>query len=388
MTKKAGIRKPVIPVPRSLEKATEFLSQAGITINGSNPWDIQVEDERFYDRVLAGGSLAVGEAYMDGWWDAPQLDEFFARVLSAGLEKKIVPTGALLWEVVRSKIFNYQKKSRAFEIGKRHYDIGNDLYQAMLDKRLTYTCGYWKNLEQKPENLDAAQEAKLDLVCRKLGLKNGDMVLDIGCGWGSFAKFAAEKYGAKVTGITVSKEQAELARELCQGLPVEIKLIDYREVTGEFDHIVSLGMFEHVGYKNYREYMNVVSRCLKDSGLFLLHTIGGNQSATNTDPWIEKYIFPNSMLPSIAQISKSIEKLFVMEDWHNFSFYYYPTLIAWFTNFDRAWPKLKEKYGERFYRQWKYYLLASAGSFKARKNQLWQIVLSKKGVPGGYEPIA
>ena len=367
--------------------AEKILSQAGITINGSNPWDIRVKDERFYNRVLAGGPLAVGEAYMDGWWDTPQLDEFFTRVLSAKLEKKIIPTGAFLWEVVRSKIFNYQKKSRAFEIGKRHYDIGNDLYQAMLDKRLTYTCGYWKNLEQKPENLDAAQEAKLDLVCRKLGLKNGDTVLDIGCGWGSFAKFAAEKYGAKVTGITVSKEQVELARELCRGLPVEIKLIDYREVTGEFDHIVSLGMFEHVGYKNYREYMNVVSRCLKDSGLFLLHTIGGNQSATNINPWIKKYIFPNSMLPSIAQIGKSIEKLFVVEDWHNFSFYYYPTLIAWFTNFDRAWPKLKEKYGERFYRQWKYYLLASASGFKTRKNQLWQIVLSKKGVPGGYEPI-
>jgi cyclopropane-fatty-acyl-phospholipid synthase len=372
---------------RAKQFIKKILSQAGITIDGSDPWDIRVKDERFYDRVLVGGSLAVGEAYMDGWWDVLQLDEFFARVLSAELEKKIVPTGALLWEAVRSKIFNYQKKSRAFEIGKRHYDIGNDLYQAMLDKRLTYTCGYWKNLEQKPENLDAAQEAKLDLVCRKLGLKNGDTVLDIGCGWGSFAKFAAEKYGAKVTGVTVSKEQTELARELCQGLPVEIKLIDYREVTGEFDHIVSLGMFEHVGYKNYRKYMNVVSRCLKDSGLFLLHTIGSNQSTTNTDLWIEKYIFPNSMLPSIAQISKSIEKLFVMEDWHNFSFYYYPTLIAWFTNFNRAWPKLKEKYGERFYRQWKYYLLASAGNFKARKNQLWQIVLSKKGVPGGYEPI-
>ena len=372
---------------RAKQFVEKILNQAGITINGVKPWDIQVKDERFYDRALAGGSLAIGEAYMDGWWDAPQLDEFFARVLSAELDEKIVPTGTLWWEVMRAKIFNYQKKSRAFEIGKRHYDIGNDLYQAMLDKRLTYTCGYWKNLEQKPANLDAAQEAKLDLVCRKLGLKNGDLVLDIGCGWGSFAKFAAEKYGAKVTGITVSKEQVELARELCQGLPVEIKLIDYREVTGEFDHIVSLGMFEHVGYKNYREYMNVVSRCLKDSGLFLLHTIGGNQSATNPDQWIKKYIFPNSMLPSVAQIGKSIEKLFVVEDWHNFSFYYYPTLITWFTNFDRAWPKLKEKYGERFYRQWKYYLLAFAGSFNARKNQLWQIVLSKKGVPGGYEPI-
>ena len=268
-------------------------------------------------------------------------------------------------------------------IGEHHYDKGNDLYKAMLDKRLTYTCGYWK----KAKTLDQAQEAKLDLVCKKLNLKPGQKILDIGCGWGSFAKYAAEKYKVKVVGITVSKEQIAFAKKLCKGLPIEIRLQDYRDIREKFDHIVSLGMFEHVGVKNYRKYMKVVHRCLKDDGLFLLHTIGRNKSLTTSDPWAEKYIFPNSMLPSIKQIGESIEELFVMEDWHNFGTDYDKTLMAWFTNFRKNWNKIKKNYDERFYRMWKYYLLASAGLFRARKGQLWQIVLSKKGVPKGYNSI-
>ncbi|MBI4280821.1 cyclopropane fatty acyl phospholipid synthase, partial [Candidatus Uhrbacteria bacterium] len=263
------------------------------------------------------------------------------------------------------------------------YDIGNDLYQRMLGPRMVYSCAFWKDAP----SLDKAQEAKFDLVCQKIGLKAGDHVLDLGCGWGSFAKFAAEKYGTRVTGVTVSAEQIELGRRLCQGFPVELKLTDYREVTGQFDQVVSLGMFEHVGYKNYRTFMRVVSRCLKDDGLFLLHTIGGNRSVTHTNAWIDKYIFPNSMLPSIKQISGAAEELFVMEDWHNFGADYDQTLMAWFKNFDAAWPELQSQYDRRFYRIWKFYLLSCAGSFRARKNQLWQIVFSKQGVKGGYRRV-
>jgi len=237
------------------------------------------------------------------------------------------------------------------------------------------------------KNLDEAQEAKLDLVCRKLKLKRGQKVLDIGCGWGSFARFAAEKYKVKVVGITISKEQVDLGRGLCKGLPVEIRLQDYREVDEKFDHVVSLGMFEHVGYKNYRAYMNVVNRCLKDDGMFLLHTIGGNTSVKSFDPWIGKYIFPNSMLPSIKQIAQAAEGLFVMEDWHNFGADYDKTLMAWWRNFEKAWPSLKRKYDDRFYRMWRFYLLACAGTFRARKNQLWQVVFSKRGILGGYDAV-
>ena len=364
------------------KKAQELLSLAGVEVNGKNQWDIHIHNEGFYSRVLSKGSLALGESYMDGWWDVEELDEFFDHVLRVDLNRKLI-TPSVIFHILRAKFFNLQNISRAFKVGEQHYDIGNDLYSQMLDKRLVYTCGYWKDAK----TLESAQEDKLDLVCRKLNLQKGQRVLDIGCGWGSFAKFAAERYGVEVVGITISKEQAKFAEENTKGLPVEIRLQDYRDIDEVFDHVVSLGMFEHVGYKNYREYMRVVNKSLKKDGLFLLHTIGSNYSSSTTEPWIEKYIFPGGMLPSIKQIGKSIEEYFVMEDWHNFGVDYDKTLVEWFKNFDKAWPELKEVYGERFYRMWKYYLLASAGSFRSRKNQLWQIVLSKKGIRGGYQSV-
>jgi cyclopropane-fatty-acyl-phospholipid synthase len=276
-----------------------------------------------------------------------------------------------------------QNRRRAFQVGEEHYDIGNDLYEHMLDKRMVYSCGYWKNAT----HLDEAQEAKLDLVCRKLGLKSGDRVLDIGCGWGSFAQFAACRYGAHVTGVTVSKEQVQFAREQVKGLPVEIRLEDYRDTRGQFDHIVSLGMFEHVGPKNYGAYMGRVHALLRDGGLFLLHTIGAHHSVWHTDPWIHTYIFPNGVLPSVAQVGSAIDRLFVLEDWHNFGADYDKTLMAWYANFERGWEDLAAHYGPRFFRMWRYYLLSCAGSFRARHNQLWQIVLSKRGTSGGYQSI-
>lgn len=368
---------------RLKEQAQHLLDLADVKINGSQAWDIAVHDERFYQRILSQGSLGLGESYMDGWWDCPKLDEFFFHLLRAKLNEKVKGHGKILAAALWSRMVNNQSRRRAFDIGKRHYDIGNNLYQAMLDSRLTYTCGYWKNAT----TLDSAQEAKLDLVCKKLNLQKGQSVLDIGCGWGSFAKFAAERYGVSVVGITVSQEQIRLGKQLCAGLPVELRYQDYRDVRGAFDHIVSLGMFEHVGVKNYRTFMQVVAQNLKDDGLFLLHTIGGNTSVTSTDPWIEKYIFPNSMLPSIQQIAKAIEGLFVMEDWHNFSAYYDKTLMAWHANVVSAWESLRQNYDDHFFRMWTYYLLSCAGTFRSRQNQLWQIVLSKNGVVGGYTSL-
>jgi len=368
---------------KSKTRISEILTFAEIKINGSNPWDIKVNDERFYERVLADGALGAGESYMEKWWDCDRLDEFCSRVLKANLQEKIRSNLKLISSVLLIKMFNKQSQSEAFINGQKHYDIGNDLFTNMLDKRLVYSCGYWNNAN----SLDEAQENKLDLSCRKLKLGPGMKVLDIGCGWGSFAKFAAEKYSVSVTGITVSEEQAELGSKICSGLPVEIKLTDYRDLRGKYDRIVSIGMFEHVGYKNYRTYMEVVNNCLKDDGLFLLHTIGSNDSSKFNDPWFTKYIFPGSMLPSIAQIGTAIERLFVVEDLHNFSADYDKTLMAWHSNFLNNWNAIKDQYDETFFRMWKYYLLSCAGSFRARKNQLWQIVLSKRGVPGGYVSV-
>ncbi len=361
----------------------KILSLAGVKVNGNNPWDIRVHNEKFYRRVLTQGSLGLGESYMDEWWDCQKLDEFFYRILRSQIESKVKQNWRLLFKVLLARISNRQSKRRAFQIGEKHYDLANELFKNMLDQRMVYSCAYWRDAHR----LDEAQENKLDLICQKLVLQPGMTVLDIGCGWGSFAKYAAEKYKVRVTGITVSREQVAFGKTLCKGLPVEIRLQDYRDVSDKFDHIVSLGMVEHVGYKNYRAYMEVVHRCLKGDGLFLLHTIGGNKSVTSVDPWIDKYIFPGGMLPSIKQIGSAIEGLFVMEDWHNFSADYDKTLMAWHRNFDKNWPERKSNYDERFYRMWEYYLLSCAGSFRARRNQLWQIVLSKEGVPGGYRSI-
>lgn len=369
---------------RAKSAIEELLHEADIEINGKRPWDIQVHDKRFYRAVIRGGSLAFGESYMAGWWDAEKLDELSTRVFAADLGTKVNFTFANFLVYAQAKLTNLGSKSKAFEIGEHHYDLGNDLYERMLDKRMAYTCGYWSG---GAKNLDEAQEAKFDLVCRKLGLKPGQRILDTGCGWGSFAKFAAERYKVSVVGVTVSKEQVKLAQERCKGLPVEIKLQDYRDVAGMFDHVASIGLMEHVGYKNYRTYLKVVHDHLKDDGLFLLHTIGGTSSVTHNEPWTEKYTFPNGNIPSMAQIAKAAEGLFVMEDWHNFGADYDKTLMAWFENFDRHWPEISEKYGPTFYRMWKFYLLLCAGSFRSRTNQLWQMVYSKKGVPGGYKTV-
>jgi cyclopropane-fatty-acyl-phospholipid synthase len=355
----------------------ELLELADIEVNGKNPWDVQVHNPNLYSRVLQESSVGLGESYMDGWWDCDALDQLIYRVLKANLDAKVKGDWRLAFRAIYSRLFNLQTPSRALKVGKEVYDLGNDLYCAFLDKRLNYTCGYWKNAT----TLDEAQDAKLDLVCQKIGLKPGMSVLEFGCGWGSFAKFAAEKYGAHVVGLTISQEQLAFAQEVCRGLPVELLFQDYREAQGKYDAVISIGMVEHVGYKNYRTYMQVVDCCLKEDGVALIHVIGNNQTMTTGDAWTLKYIFPNGMLPSIAQLGAAFEPNFIMEDWHNFGPHYDRTLLAWNDKFEQAWPALKAKYGERFRRMWRYYLLNSAGSFRARAQQLWQIVLTRKGTP-------
>jgi cyclopropane-fatty-acyl-phospholipid synthase len=352
-----------------------LMADADITINGNRPWDVQVQDERVYKRWLAETELGLGESYMDGWWDVESLDVFFDKILRANLEQKVKRSLKTSLFILSSRLLNQQTKAKAKEVGLRHYDLGNELFRMMLDKRMIYSCAYWK----KAKTLDEAQEAKLDLICRKLALKPGMKVLDIGCGWGGFAKFAAEKYGVEVLGVSISQKQIELGQSMCKGLPVELRFQDYREVTGQFDAVLSIGFFEHVGHKNYRTYMQVVDRCLKPDGISLIHTIGNNISVTYVNEWTNKYIFPHGMIPSVAQIAKAAEGLFVIEDLHNFGPDYDKTLMAWHARFKKAWPALKEKYGERFYRMWRYFLLSSAGGFRSRFNQLWQFVMTKPG---------
>jgi cyclopropane-fatty-acyl-phospholipid synthase len=361
----------------------EMFATTGITINGNSPWDMHVRDERIFPRLLQDRSLGLGESYMEGWWDCRQLDELVCKILTAELDKKIKDGFRFLVPVLSAMLFNMQSKIRSRVVAEQHYDLDNELFMSFLDPYNQYSCAYFDGTE----NLNEAQLKKMGMTCRKLNLGKEDNVLDIGCGWGGLAKYMAERYGCKVTAINISEKQISYAREFCKDLPIEILQCDYRDVQGSFDKIVSIGMFEHVGYKNYRTFMKAVHRCLKDAGIFLLHTIGGNESQIKCDPWMNKYIFPNSMLPSISQISKAVEGLFVTEDLHNLGPHYEKTLMAWHENFQKAWTTLKKRYDEKFKRMWDYYLLSCAGAFRARNIQIWQIVFSKCCAPPAFVEI-
>ncbi|MFV0439075.1 MAG: cyclopropane fatty acyl phospholipid synthase [Desulfopila sp.] len=359
---------------------TGLLAKADITVNGSRPRDIQVSNDQFYDRIIQQGSLALGESYMDGWWNCSALDQFFFAILRREVDKSFKNSLPLLVNHLKSRFTNRQSLRRSPEVGKVHYDLGNELFARMLDSSMSYSCGYWRDAE----NLEQAQAAKLEMICQKLNLGPKMRLLDIGCGWGGLVEYAARHYGVEAVGITISKEQAKLAQERCAGLPVTIRLQDYRHVAETYDAVVSVGMFEHVGDKNYRQFMETVERCLNPEGLFLLHTIGNNRTSHGCDPWFDKYIFPNGQLPSVKQVAAASENFFVMEDWHNFGAHYDKTLMAWHQNFLAAWPELADRYDERFFRMWQYYLLSMAGSFRARYIQLWQVVFSPGGKEHGY----
>jgi cyclopropane-fatty-acyl-phospholipid synthase len=321
---------------------------------------------------------------MDGWWDVQALDEFFTRFRRADLASHVHDLKTALL-VLKTRLLNLQTMRRARQVAQEHYDLGNRLYQGMLDRHMQYTCAYWKGAA----TLDQAQENKLRLICRKLQLEPGMTVLELGGGFGGLAHFAAKEYGCQVVSYNISRAQVAFGRDRCKGLPVRFEQKDYREAGLEpdrFDRVVSVGLCEHIGYKNYRQFMQLTRDRLKDQGLFLLHTIGANESYSYTDPWFNKYIFPNGLIPSMVQLTTAWEGLWVAEDWHNFGPDYDRTLLSWWENFERAWPSLRDTYNHRFYRMWKYYLMASAGSFRARKLQLWQIVLSKGDIPG-YIPV-
>lgn len=356
----------------------DLLSQADIKINGARPWDIQVHHADFFKRVFQQGSLGLGESYMEGWWDCERLDILFCKILKAKLDKQVPGNLKDILRVVSARLFNLQSRSRSWIVGKEHYDIGNDLFALMLDPHMQYSCGYWRHAQ----SLEEAQNAKLEMICEKLQLKPGMRLLDIGCGWGGLAAYAARNYGVSVDGVTISREQQKLAQQRCEGLDVNILLQDYRDLDTDYDRIVSVGMFEHVGPKNYDTYFSVVDRCLKPNGLFLLHTIGSNQTGLSVDPWINKYIFPNGCLPSIRQIASVSESRLVMEDWHNFGSDYDKTLMAWHERFNQAWSGLSSNYTPRFRRMFNYYLCACAGAFRARDIELWQVLFSR-GTEGG-----
>lgn len=375
---------------RYRELVRTLLEKAGITLDGPTPHDLHVHDERFYQRVLSQGSLGLGESYMEGWWSCERLEEFFCRLLRAQLDRSVRLTWRQVLLAARARILNPQSPTRAEQVARVHYNVASDFFERLLDPRMVYSCAYWKDAD----TLAGAQEAKLDLTCRKLGLSSGDRLLDIGCGWGSLVKFAHERYACDAVGVTISGPQADRARRSCAGLPIRILNTDYREINaaahGRFTKVVSLGMFEHVGPKNYRTFMRIVDGVLADDGLFLLHTIGDNYSRSHCDAWLDRYIFPNGVAPSVQQLGKAIEGIFVMEDWHNFGPYYYETLLGWRDNLKRHWSSLAVDAPvprEHFLRMWEYFYASFASAFRTRQLQVWQVVLSKGASSRVYPSI-
>ena len=360
-----------------------ILTKADVKLGGNRLWDIQVHHPGFYRRVILQGSLGLGESYMDGWWDCEQIDQFFHRILAAKVSAADLKPVIRWLADLAGRLGNLQTLSRAHKVAEKHYDPDSQLILSFLDPYNQYTCGYF----DQTSDLDIAQKKKLDLICRKLQITAHDHVLDIGCGWGGFARYAAEHYGCRVTGISNSTNQLAYARSFCTGLPVEFIETDYRSFTGSYDKVLICGMIEHVGHKNYGRLMQIVHRCLAPEGLFLLHTIGGNRPEATGDPWLLKYFFPNSMLPSLRQLMQAAEGRFVLEDLQNFSTHYAPTFRAGAPNSDRHWPNIENRHDRRFYRTWHYYFRHMAGTFRARLNQLWQLVFSKNGTPGGYASI-
>ncbi len=317
---------------------SSLLPQASISRN--RPWDIQVHNKALYAQGLNRGSLRFGESYLQGWWDAERLDRCFTRILQARLEKKI-KTHDLFWLKLKTYLTNRQTIKRAFKVGEVHYDLGNTFFEAMLGKTMVYTCAYWKGAETP----DDAQTAKLDLVCRKLQLAPGITLLDINCGWGSSMRYAAQNYGANCTGISVSREQITFGAERCAGLPIIFQWMDYRDIDRQYDRVASIGMFKHVGKKNYAAFSDVARRATKADGLFLLHSIGSRSSVVGVpEPWLNKYIFPNGEIPALNGIITPEIPLFVLGNLHNFGSDYDKTLMAWHANFEANWTRFSSAF--------------------------------------------
>ncbi len=352
-----------------------LLDRADVRLDGSRPHDIRVHDSRVFSRVAVHGSVGLGEAYLDGWWSTDDLEELAYRLASARLQRvtEWLPRGMV--QNVTARLFNQQTRGLAQRVARDHYEMGNDLFSGFFGRYKNYSCAYF----QDTDDLDRAQRQKLDLICKKLDLRPGDRLLDVGGGWGELARHAAAEYGAKVTSINISEEQMRYARAHCKGLDVTVQRCDYRDVRGAFDKVAAIAMFTHIGQRNYRTFMQSIRRVLEPGGIFIMEGVWGNVSTNRIDAWMDKYVFPGAMIPSGAQTFQAFEDIFVAEDIHNFGPHYLKTLRAWDANFEAAWPELRERYGERMHRIFNYYFRTIAGFFRARALQNWHLVLTPVG---------
>lgn len=374
------------------KRVTQVFNNAGILLDDDDsPYNIQlVKPDKFFRAVALRGHDGFADAYMKGYWECTALDQCVFKLLSSGAIDSLRFHPSNLRLCVSDLFRNKQKPGRAQRNVSHHYNRGA-VFEVMLDRTRSYSCGHWA----LARNLEDAQIAKLDLVCLKLGLKPGMSFCDIGCGWGALLRHAAKKYGCASAGITLSTDQRDYIGspdfDSPEDVPLTARLDDYRNLHGQYDRIASVGMFEHVGRKNARNFMRCVDRYLKPGGLFLLHTIASRHSSPSLNhpelPWIEKNIFPGGSLLSMGQITTAAQGIFKVLDQENFGPYYDLTLMEWAKNFKEGWESIKSLYSEEFYRMWLYYLYSCAAGFRSGRLELFQIVLAKPDWQGLYRGV-
>ena len=353
---------------------------------------IAVHNERFFLRAVLNGDIGIGESYMDGDWSTPDL----VAVVRAGVRNitGIQYSNPLLsfanrvrdWVAhrMRPNTISGSKRNIAY-----HYDLGNDFYSLFLGKTLAYSCAYYQS---DNDSLDRAQEQKFDLICRKLNLTSGDHLLEIGTGWGGFAEYAATRYGCRVTTTTISRQQHEFAKERFAALGsaasrIELLFEDYRNLRGQHDHLVSIEMFEAVGYRYYDAFFRTCDRLLKPDGMMLLQTITLKEqefpSYLHRSDWIRKHIFPGSELASVAEISRSLARATQLQMFHleDIGWHYCATLAEWRRGLlERRTDVLRLGFDDRFLRMWDYYLAYCEGAFRERYVGDAQLLLARAGV--------
>ena len=350
-----------------------------------------IHDERFFTRAVTGADIGIGESYMDGDWASPDLVAL-VRVATRNLRRldaknPMISSGRRLLARMRhamqeNSLLGSRKNIQA------HYDLGNDFYRLFLDKQMLYSCGYF---QAEGESLESAQINKMERICRKLRIEPGDRVLEIGCGWGAFAVYAAQQHGAHVTGVTISETQFQAASELAREsrLPagsVTILKQDYRLLQGQYDKIVSIEMFEAVGLAYYDEFFRSCDQLLNENGSMLMQTITMPEQELKEYrrrvDWIQTYIFPGSDLAYVGEMQRSLSRVTQMNVSHleSMGLHYARTLSSWR---ERYFQHLEDArrlgFDERFLRMWDFYLSWCEGAFRERYVNVAQIVFAKNG---------
>jgi cyclopropane-fatty-acyl-phospholipid synthase len=376
-------------VDRIAEKGLKLLlAGADIEVGRSPSAEIIVHDDSFYRDVLTTGSLGLGDSYIDGKWDCEKIDELIYKILTLGIHQKLAPVYNIAGEIKR-RALNLQSRERAKQVIEEHYDLPSEFYASFLDPYFQYTCARFEGTA----DLDKAQEIKMGNICKKLGLKAGDKVMDIGGGWGGLAHFMASNCGVEPTVVTLSKTQAEHIKRT-RGDEIKVQLCDYRdipdELNGRFDAVTAVGILEHIGHQNYADFMGAVDRVLKPSGKLLIHTLYTPQSRPVSNAWLHKHIFPNGELAPREMIEENLSSDFEPADGPNgeksteepafedITPNYFPTLHTWKDRLTESQKAGKINLSEREFRKWIYYFMSCAGAIKAGHMRVGQFLYGKK----------